>query len=114
MEIEKIRNTTDAELKHQQQELSDQLFRLKFQMKMGQNEGLQKVRGLRKDIARIRTVARERELGIAKNAANAAATEAPKPKKAAAAMKAAAPKSAKRSGTKAATAAKKHKKTEKK
>lgn len=78
MEAEKIRNTTDAELLHQQRELSDQLFRLRFQLKMGQTESLKKLRGLRKDIARIKTVIRERQLGLGQNGAkaSAAATEA--------------------------------------
>jgi large subunit ribosomal protein L29 len=62
MEAEKIRNLTNAELKQQERELNDQLFRLKFQMKMGQTESLKKIRGLRKDIARVKTVARQREL----------------------------------------------------
>ena len=62
MEAEKIRNLTDAELEHQERELNDQLFRLKFQMRMGQTESLKKIRGLRRDIARVKTVARQREL----------------------------------------------------
>jgi len=62
MEAEKIRNLTNAELQHQERELSDQLFRLKFQMRMGQTESLKKIRGLRRDIARVKTVARQREL----------------------------------------------------
>src|SRR4051794_16011396 len=65
MDVEKLRNLTDAELLHQQLELNDQLFRLKFQLKMGQTESLNKIRGLRKDVARIHTVVREKELGIA-------------------------------------------------
>ena len=64
MDVEKLRNLTDAELLHQQQELNDQLFRLKFQLKMGQTESLTKIRGLRKDVARVHTVMREKELGI--------------------------------------------------
>ena len=64
MEAEKIRNTTDAELLHQQSELSDQLFRLRFQLKMGQTESLKKMRGLRKDIARAKTILRGRQLGV--------------------------------------------------
>ena len=61
MDAEKLRNLTDAELLHQQHELNDQLFRLKFQLKMGQTESLNKIRGLRKDIARVKTINRERE-----------------------------------------------------
>ena len=64
MDVEKLRNLTDAELQHQQQELNDQLFRLKFQLKMGQTESLNKIRGLRKDVARVHTVVREKQLGI--------------------------------------------------
>ena len=60
MKPEKIRNLTDAELKHQEVELSDELFKLKFQMNMGQTESLKKIRGLRKDIARIKTIQREK------------------------------------------------------
>ena len=60
MDAEKIRNLTDAELGHQVLEMSDQLFKLKFQLKMGQTESLKKLRGLRKDIARVKTIARER------------------------------------------------------
>ena len=63
MDPEKIRNLTDVELRHQERELNDQLFRLKFQLNMGQTESLKKIRGLRKDIARIKTITRQRELG---------------------------------------------------
>jgi len=90
MDVEKLRNLTDAELLHQQQELNDQLFRLKFQLKMGQTESLNKIRGLRKDVARVHTVTREKQLGLVvashHPAAEAAgdATTAAKPKKKAA------------------------------
>ena len=62
MNIDKIRNLTDTELAHQQRELADQLFKLKFQLNMGQTESLKKIRELKKDIARINTVAREKQL----------------------------------------------------
>jgi large subunit ribosomal protein L29 len=62
MKAEKVRNLTDEELLHQERELNDQLFKLKFQLNMGQTESLKKIRGLRKDIARVKTIAREREL----------------------------------------------------
>ena len=60
MKPEKIRNLTDAELSHQEKELSEQMFKLKFQLKMGQTESLKKIQGLRKDIARIKTIQREK------------------------------------------------------
>jgi large subunit ribosomal protein L29 len=65
MKAEKIRNLTDDELKHQERDLADQLFKLKFQMNMGQTESLKKIRGLRRDIARVQTVLREQELAAA-------------------------------------------------
>jgi large subunit ribosomal protein L29 len=61
---EKFRNLSAVELGNQLRDLTDQLFQLKFRLKMGQTESLTKIRGLRKDIARIKTVARGRELGI--------------------------------------------------
>jgi large subunit ribosomal protein L29 len=61
MKSDKIRNLTDVELHHQEGELADQLFKLKFQLNMGQSESLKKIRGLRKDIARVKTILGERE-----------------------------------------------------
>jgi large subunit ribosomal protein L29 len=72
MKAEKIRNLTDDELKHQERDLADQLFKLKFQMNMGQTESLKKIRGLRRDIARVQTVQREQELAGAKATAGKA------------------------------------------
>ena len=65
MKVDKIRNLTDAELIHQEKDLADQLFKLKFQMNMGQTESLKKIRGLRKDIARVKTIVGERERAAA-------------------------------------------------
>ena len=69
MNAEKIRNLTDPELRQQEHELNDQLFRLKFQLNMGQTESLKKIQGLRKDIARVKTVMRQRALQPATAAA---------------------------------------------
>jgi large subunit ribosomal protein L29 len=69
MNVDKIRNLTDVELDNQERELADQLFKLKFQLNMGQTESLKKMRGLRKDIARVKTIIGERK--------RAAATEKP-------------------------------------
>ena len=62
MKAEKVRNLTDDEILHQERELNDQLFKLKFQLNMGQTESLKKMRGLRRDIARVKTISRERQL----------------------------------------------------
>jgi large subunit ribosomal protein L29 len=75
MELEKIRNLSDEELTHQEKTASEQLFRLRFQVSMGQNDGVKKLRELRREIAQIKTVAKERELGI-RGAAKDASTDA--------------------------------------
>jgi len=64
MELEKMRSLSDAELQHQERVAAEQLFRLRFQVSLGQNDGVKKLQQLRKEIAQIKTVARERELGI--------------------------------------------------
>ena len=61
---EKLRNLAENELDHRQRELNDQLFRLKFQLKMGQTESVKKMRALRKDIARAKTILRGRQLDL--------------------------------------------------
>lgn len=64
MELTKIRSLSDQELVHQEQTSAEQLFRLRFQVSLGQNDGVKKLRQLRKEIAQIKTVARERQLGV--------------------------------------------------
>ncbi len=64
MELTKIRSLSDDELLHHEKTSGEQLFRLRFQVSMGQNDGVKKLRQLRKEIAQIKTVSRERELGI--------------------------------------------------
>jgi large subunit ribosomal protein L29 len=61
---EKFRNLSPAELKQQERDQMDQLFRLKFQMKMGQTESLNKIRTLRRNVARLKTISRQHQLGI--------------------------------------------------
>jgi len=63
----KVRDLDDNELKQQLAEMDEQLFRLQFQMSMGQMDGLKKVRIMRKDRARIHTILRERQMAEAKN-----------------------------------------------
>ena len=64
MELAKIRSLSDDELLHHEKTSGEQLFRLRFQVSMGQNDGVKKLRQLRKEIAQIKTVSRERALGI--------------------------------------------------
>ncbi len=60
--IERLRDTDVKELEVQQRELSEQIFRLRFQLTTGQAEALKRLRIARKDLARIKTLLREREL----------------------------------------------------
>jgi large subunit ribosomal protein L29 len=82
MELAKIRSLSDEELMRQEKTTSEQLFRLRFQVSLGQNDGVKKIRELRREIAQIKTVARQRELGI-----GGAAKDAPAEVKPAAAAK---------------------------
>ena len=63
MKADKLRGLDDTELQRQLHDMDDQLFRLQFQMRMGQLEGLKKARAMRKDRARIYTILRERVEG---------------------------------------------------
>ena len=63
MRAEKMRGVDAADLQRQTQDTQEQLFRLRFQMGMGQTEGLKKYRSLKKDRARMLTVLREKEIG---------------------------------------------------
>ena len=79
MEVEKIRNLSDEELRLEERKTGEALFRLRFQMKLGQTEGVKKLRELRKDIARIKTIERQRELGLQGAAPKAESTTPAKP-----------------------------------
>jgi len=60
--MEKFREMTANELDHQQSELAEQIFRLRFQLASGQAEGLKKMREARKDLARVKTLLRQKQL----------------------------------------------------
>ncbi|MGH9403606.1 MAG: 50S ribosomal protein L29 [Terriglobia bacterium] len=62
MKAEKMREWTSEELAQKEHEFSEQLFRLKFQLMNGQTETLSKIRVLRRDIARAKTLRRELEI----------------------------------------------------
>jgi large subunit ribosomal protein L29 len=62
MKVDKIRELDTNELQNQLNGIPEQMFRLKFQLNMGQTDGVKKLRALRKDRARMLTVLRQREL----------------------------------------------------
>ncbi len=59
---EKLREMTGNELENQQRDLGEQIFRLRFQLASGQAEGLKKMREAKRDLARVKTLLREKEL----------------------------------------------------
>ena len=69
--IEKIREAGVNELNAQQKELTEQIFRLRFQLTTGQAEALKRLREARKDLARVKTLLRAQELSTAARSAAA-------------------------------------------
>ena len=63
MTAEKIRAMDVAELENKLKESGEQMFRIKFQMGMGQTDGLKKLRELKKDRARLLTIIAEKNKG---------------------------------------------------
>jgi large subunit ribosomal protein L29 len=61
MKVTEVRDLTIDELQQRAKDMDDQLFRLRIQKSMGQLEAAHKLKGLRRDLARVRTVLREKE-----------------------------------------------------
>jgi large subunit ribosomal protein L29 len=61
--LKKLRDLSAEELKLQENEMKEQMFRLRFQWSMGQTETLKKLRELRKDQARVQTILRDKVKG---------------------------------------------------
>lgn len=64
MKANEFRNLTTAELEHKVSGFKEELFNLRFQLATGQLDNPSQIQKVRKDIARAKTVLRERELGI--------------------------------------------------
>jgi large subunit ribosomal protein L29 len=62
MRADKVREIDSTELKRQSDDIREQAFRLRFQLSMGQADGLKKLRAIKKDRARMLTILRDREL----------------------------------------------------
>ncbi len=60
--IEKLRDLDTSELEARERELAEQVFRLRFQLSTGQAEAVTRLRSARRDVARVKTLLREREL----------------------------------------------------
>ncbi len=61
MKVGEIRDMTVDVLRARAKDLDDELFRLRIQKSMGQLEAPAKVRGVRRDLARIQTILREKQ-----------------------------------------------------
>ena len=62
MELKKKRNMTEVELNAELSKMKKELFNLRFQHATGQLENPVKMRELKKEIARVKTIIREKEL----------------------------------------------------
>jgi len=60
--VEKLRDLGEPELEAREHELAEQVFRLRFQLTTGQAEAVARLRSAKKDLARVKTLLREREL----------------------------------------------------
>jgi large subunit ribosomal protein L29 len=58
--IKEMRDKTEAELETREKELSEQLFKLRFQRATGRIENPMKIREVKREIARIKTLLKER------------------------------------------------------
>jgi large subunit ribosomal protein L29 len=61
MKVTEIRDLGVDELRQREKDMDDQVFRLRIQKSMGQSEAAQKLKALRRDLARVKTVLREKE-----------------------------------------------------
>ena len=62
MKAEELRELTEEELQRKGQELVEELFNLRFQLATGQIENVGRLTAVRRDIARVKTIQRERQL----------------------------------------------------
>jgi large subunit ribosomal protein L29 len=65
---DKVREMSDDELRTKERELQEQLFRLRFQKSLGQLDNALKIRETRRDIARVKTVLRQKKQAPAPSA----------------------------------------------
>ena len=69
--IEKIREEGATELTAREKDLTEQIFRLRFQLSTGQAEALKRLREAKKDLARVKTLLRAQELNAGAKPAKA-------------------------------------------
>ena len=67
MKINKIREMSSPDLKKELSELKSELFKLRFSLATNGLDNPMKIKEVKKDIARVNTILKQRELGEAKN-----------------------------------------------
>jgi large subunit ribosomal protein L29 len=65
-EVDKYRDMPDEDLQAEAERLKESLFRLNFKLALGEVDAIKKMRQEKKSLARIRTMAREREIAAEK------------------------------------------------
>lgn len=63
MKVQEIRDLDDKDLEKRLDDLKGELFNLRFQMTTGQLDNVMRLREVKRSIARVKTVQRQRELG---------------------------------------------------
>jgi large subunit ribosomal protein L29 len=66
MKTEELREKTNEDLQAMVNELKEQTFRLRFKLALGNTDTVKQIRANRKDLARVQTLLRERELAPGK------------------------------------------------
>lgn len=64
MKVKEVRDLTDAELIKKLDDSKDELFKLRFQLATGQLDNPMKIKEVKKNFARLKTIETERKLGI--------------------------------------------------
>ncbi len=64
MKVQEIRKMSDKDLNDKLSDLKDELFNLRFQHAIGQLENVMRIREVKRSIARVKTIQRQRELGM--------------------------------------------------
>lgn len=64
MKPAELRDLTDDQLRAMERELKESLFRLRFKLSLGNVDVIKQLRQQKKDLARVKTILRERELGL--------------------------------------------------
>jgi len=66
MTADELRDLSDEDLRAKVLELKESLFRMRFKLKLGNTDVVKHVRESRKDLARVKTLLREREIAAAR------------------------------------------------